>query len=799
MMNKRYLLFICFVLMICMAAGCKKDKIKEGSNQISSVPTEEAEQTKLQDTSPASEEYADSLRGTMTKENFPIIDGSTATIPISEAVYQLATGATAEEAASDIVHTKTSNSYYRLMNKEADLLIVYAPSEQVLADIKKGGNRLDIKPIGKDALVFMANTSNPVESLTKEQLVDIYSGKITNWSELGGPDKEILAFQRPENSGSQTLMLKLVMGETPMMMGPNVISYESMEGILEAMADYSNEGNTLGYSVYYYAQNMYQLPELRFMKVDGVEPSLQSIYDNSYPYINEFYAVIRKDEPLDSNAHKIFDWLTEEEGQMLIKDLGYVPISMDIAEETNQMTLLKEDVIPEGYCYVAASYNGDSGITSGTVTIYKGHWESVRVLQNAYIGQNKGLIPEDEKLCIGYATDQEQGEFSMSYGLYDLKKNDFAIPAKYSSIFVLDEEKGYYVVEDEGGVYNLLDRNGKTLISDFMYGEGFGITKEGDYYWLYQYNWETNEELYTIYDANLEPVKNITRNYFNGELYNADGSLYFSKEMFMNKYGFTETPEDEFYASSYNVGEALFSIDYNGNSYVLNRDLDILSQIDHNTGSATYYNVYYDIFSVSQYNYETYTETGLFYDIEGKLIVDEEGNSYTNIVSTNYWRGNDSDELEQILYGVTDHILRLYDYRNKTFMKIDLGDWQNINIEYVNQDMVVVHKIDGEQRTRVYKDGRLISDKKGLYYLAYNPNNYKQDYFLLTCYGNTGTENYHILYSNQGEILYESKSSENIISIDEYYIQLERGNYWGVMDHKGDYIIRRIKNSLSND
>ncbi|MHB8129714.1 MAG: PstS family phosphate ABC transporter substrate-binding protein, partial [Mobilitalea sp.] len=256
-MSKKITLLLCLILISTIAVGCKNKDVKTGSTEVSSPPTITiVPKPTTAPTATPIPSFTGHLAGIMSKEDYPIVDGSTATIPLSEAVYQLATGATPEEAAVDIVHTKTSNCYYRMMKKEVDLLIVYAPSEQVLAEIEKDGNKLDIKPIGKDALVFMANSSNKVESLTNDQLVDIYSGKVKNWSEVGGADKEIFAFQRPENTGSQTLMQKLVMGETPMISGPNIISYETMEGILEAMADYTNGGNTLGYSVFYYAQNM---------------------------------------------------------------------------------------------------------------------------------------------------------------------------------------------------------------------------------------------------------------------------------------------------------------------------------------------------------------------------------------------------------------------------------------------------------------------------------------------------------------------------------------------------------------
>ena len=82
----------------------------------------------------------------MTIENYPKVDGSTATLPLSEALFMLATGESAEVAAEQVVHTKTTNSYYRLYDKEVDLLIVYEPSEAIVERMKE--EPLNIKPIG---------------------------------------------------------------------------------------------------------------------------------------------------------------------------------------------------------------------------------------------------------------------------------------------------------------------------------------------------------------------------------------------------------------------------------------------------------------------------------------------------------------------------------------------------------------------------------------------------------------------------------------------------------------------------
>ena len=157
----------------------------------------------------------------MGREEFPKIDGSTATIPLSQAIFRLATGATEQEAERFIRHDKTTQAYLNLIwGEETDLVIAYEPGESVKKRPKEERDNLIIKPIGRDALVFMANQGNPVKSLTGRQVIDIYSGKIKNWKAVGGSSQAIRAFQRPENSGSQNLMEKLVTKGTAMAEAP---------------------------------------------------------------------------------------------------------------------------------------------------------------------------------------------------------------------------------------------------------------------------------------------------------------------------------------------------------------------------------------------------------------------------------------------------------------------------------------------------------------------------------------------------------------------------------------------------
>ena len=110
----------------------------------------------------------------------------------------------------------------------------------------------------------------------------------------------------------------------PMAEAPQSMVIGDMGELIEQVASYNNEENALGYSVYFYARNMYQKPGLKFMAVDGVMPDNETIRKGIYPYVNEFYAAVRKDEPEDSPAYRLFRWLSGEDGQALIESLGYV-------------------------------------------------------------------------------------------------------------------------------------------------------------------------------------------------------------------------------------------------------------------------------------------------------------------------------------------------------------------------------------------------------------------------------------------------------------------------------------------
>ncbi|MBQ1310732.1 MAG: substrate-binding domain-containing protein, partial [Blautia sp.] len=222
------------------------------------------------------------------------------------------------ETMSDF--TNTNPCYLQLAEGNRDILLAYEPAEETKQQLLRYAP-LDMQPIGKDALVFIVNKENPVESVTTDQIRAIFTGEIRNWKEVGGADMEIAAFRRPETSGSQTMLRKLLLGDAQMI-DEQMETVPSMEGIIDRIRDYDNSANALGYSVYYYASAMYGQEDLKFLKIDGVEPDNDTIRSGEYPLVNPFYAVVN--EQSSENALRLRDWLRTEEGQAFVEECGYV-------------------------------------------------------------------------------------------------------------------------------------------------------------------------------------------------------------------------------------------------------------------------------------------------------------------------------------------------------------------------------------------------------------------------------------------------------------------------------------------
>ena len=280
-------------------------------------------------TSNVSESVADTSSETtvtVEKKEYPRVDGSTANMPMMAQIRSSYLGESLTEAENNTEVTTTDYAWRNLIDGNADLLLVYEPSSETKEIIDKSPVKLKVTPIGVDALVFIVNQQNKVKNLTTEQIRDIYTEKITNWKELGGDDQKIEAYQRVLNSGSQTLFLNLVMKNVVPVDAPKKYRIEGMDGLIETLASYNNSGNALGYSVFYYAKKMYAVPGLELISVDNVMPSDETIGDGKYPFLNQYYLVIREDTKEDSETMKLYNYILSDKGKEDIKKAGYIPV-----------------------------------------------------------------------------------------------------------------------------------------------------------------------------------------------------------------------------------------------------------------------------------------------------------------------------------------------------------------------------------------------------------------------------------------------------------------------------------------
>ena len=275
---------------------------------------------------PALDEPA-SLRLT---DHLPCLDGATALFPLYsglvQAVYpedvQLESPDTVERPV--MAYTNTVGAYDRLINGECDLIFVAQPSDDQRAKARAAGVELELTPIALEAFVFFVSPDNPLDDISVDQIRSVYSGQITTWDGLDVPGiGEIVAYQRPKSSGSQTALEKL-MGDVPLMDPPTETIMDSfgMSDIV-SVVEYRNIPNAIGYSFRFFVSDMME-SNVKLLSIDGVAPTEENIANGSYPIIAQVYAASLKGQD-NPNVQAVIDWLRSDQGKELIRRSGYVP------------------------------------------------------------------------------------------------------------------------------------------------------------------------------------------------------------------------------------------------------------------------------------------------------------------------------------------------------------------------------------------------------------------------------------------------------------------------------------------
>lgn len=259
-------------------------------------------------------------------QNLPRLDGATALYPVYSAFAQAVYPKRDYSPWNSVVLcSKTSRAYENLLDNKVDIIFAAAPSKDHLEIATSQGLSFELTPIGKEAFVFFVNKKNSVDNLTVKQIKDIYSGKITHWNQISEEGGTIIPFQRPANSGSQT-MLEKIMEDQSIMEARKEEVVGGMGGIIQRAANYTNYKNSIGYSFLFFATEMASNDQIRLLKIEGIEPNKTTIKNKTYPFSSSFYAITIKEHESHKNVDLLINWVLLSQGQYIIEKTGYLPL-----------------------------------------------------------------------------------------------------------------------------------------------------------------------------------------------------------------------------------------------------------------------------------------------------------------------------------------------------------------------------------------------------------------------------------------------------------------------------------------
>ena len=113
------------------------------------------------------------------------------------------------------------------------------------------------------------------------------------------------------------------MGDTPLMTPPQHQVQDLMSGIIDKVTDYQNRNSAIGYSYRYYLTGIMANPNVKILKINGIEPTNENVRNGSYPIRTPIYAVTYEGNP-NENVDILIDWVLGPQGQELLEKSGYV-------------------------------------------------------------------------------------------------------------------------------------------------------------------------------------------------------------------------------------------------------------------------------------------------------------------------------------------------------------------------------------------------------------------------------------------------------------------------------------------
>jgi phosphate transport system substrate-binding protein len=188
------------------------------------------------------------------------------------------------------------------------------------ADVKaKSGKEAVEIPVAVDGLAVYLHSSNPVKELTLDQVKQIYTGKITNWKDVGGKDAKIILYSRENNSGTYVYFKEHVLENADF--HPTAQTLPGTAAVTNAV---SKDPKAIGYGGIAYAKGIRHAMIKKDANSPAVEPSMENVLTGKYPISRNLYWYTAG-EP-SGDIQKLVDWVLSSAGQKLVESVGYYPL-----------------------------------------------------------------------------------------------------------------------------------------------------------------------------------------------------------------------------------------------------------------------------------------------------------------------------------------------------------------------------------------------------------------------------------------------------------------------------------------
>ncbi len=222
----------------------------------------------------------------------------------------------------------TGTGFAALQNKTTDLCNASRKikAAEITTCIKAFGKRPTEYKVCLDGLSVYVSADNPVKELTVAQIADIFNGKTKNWKEVGGPDAPMTVYSRENSSGTYEFFKENVLQGKDF-----ASSAQTMPGTAAVLQAVAKDKNGIGYGGAAYGAGAKHLKVKKDDASPAVEPTEENVIKGTYPIWRYLYVYVNP--ALDKgDIAKYLTWIRGDEGQKVVKDVGYFPLPKNLRE-----------------------------------------------------------------------------------------------------------------------------------------------------------------------------------------------------------------------------------------------------------------------------------------------------------------------------------------------------------------------------------------------------------------------------------------------------------------------------------